>query len=569
MSFLMIMLTTSVVMSVMMLVLLGLSSLSRKVLNAHTRYIMWVILLVGLIIPFRPLLGEGIIRLDDPTYEGSQSGKQVGDAARLIEGSVGANEGAESSAGTAEALRKPIEIQNSEDAKQPSISIWTIVFILWAAGFIFSLAKYLVQYRNFQRIVKRWAKEVDDVYTLESFEFVKAKMGLEDKKIGLLMVGTLSTPMLTGLFKPVILLPDKPIADDEMELILEHELTHYKHRDLWVNLIAVIALSLHWFNPILYLCLPAIYGDGESYCDETVLKNKNKDYRRFYGEVIISMIEASPQKHIALSTCFYAKKLNIKKRLYTIMEGSAKKRSISLLSIGLALSLTLVSGSVIVFGAPAKEGSPGPKNEMRAQNEVMDEAGLITLEAAKRIALRDAKLKLDEAHFVRVELREDGRTYDVEFYGASYEFDYEIDARSGGILKQDRDIEGFSLEDTKPTEDNVNNRATDNEAIRNNNTAIDNKATINHKTSKDNRVTEDTKAASDTKEQGLDKTKSDKSKSDETKAEKTRSDEAKTKEPKTGITNETRDGNDDGDASDDDDGDEAHDDDKDADEEDD
>ena len=158
--------------------------------------------------------------------------------------------------------------------------------------------------------------------------------------------------MLTGLIKPVILLPEKSIADDEMELILEHELTHYKHKDLWVNLIAVLAISIHWFNPILYFCLPAIYGDGESYCDETVLKNKNKDYRRFYGEVIISMIEASPQKHIALSTCFYAKKLNIKKRLYTIMEGSTRRRTLSIFSITLMLSLILVSGSVIVFGTP-------------------------------------------------------------------------------------------------------------------------------------------------------------------------------------------------------------------------
>ena len=301
MNFLMTMLTASLFISVMMLVLLGLSSLSGKIPNAQTRYIIWIILLVGLIIPFRPLLGEGIIRLDYPTYELSQNTEITREASYIkeevkTEGELGASR------------NQKIEAVSGASEKMNLMPyIWTMIFMLWVSGFVFSLAKNFIQYRNFKKIVKRWAKEVNDPYILESFEFVKAKMGLENKNIGLLVVSTLSTPMLTGLTEPVILLPEKPIADDEMELILEHELTHYKHKDLWVNLIAVLALSIHWFNPILYFCLPAIYGDGESYCDETVLRNKDKDYRRFYGEVIISMIETSPQKHIALSTCFYAK----------------------------------------------------------------------------------------------------------------------------------------------------------------------------------------------------------------------------------------------------------------------
>lgn len=346
MNFLMIMLTASLFMSVMMLVLLVLSYLSGKIPNAQTRYIMWIILLIGLIIPFRPLLGDGIIKLDNPTYEFSQNTEIARGVSPIKEDAK-----TEGNLGTSRSQKREA-VPGSSDNVNLIPSIWNMLLILWVSGFVFSIAKNFLQYRNFKQIVKRWAKEVSDPYTLESFEFVKAKLGLENKNIGLLVVSTLSTPMLTGLIKPVILLPEKSIADDEMELILEHELTHYKHKDLWVNLIAVLAISIHWFNPILYFCLPAIYGDGESYCDETVLKNKNKDYRRFYGEVIISMIEASPQKHIALSTCFYAKKLNIKKRLYTIMEGSTRRRTLSIFSITLVLSLILVSGSVIVFGNP-------------------------------------------------------------------------------------------------------------------------------------------------------------------------------------------------------------------------
>lgn len=444
MNFLMIILTASFVLSIMMLALLGFSFLSRKMTNAQTRYFMWVILLIGLIIPFRPLLGKGLIQLEDPTYQLTQN-TVMGERKAEITQSPDSATRAES----AEAKEAELQASNSLSASNSGISLGAVIFGVWALGALFSFGKYMIQYRRFHRLVKRWAREVTDPYTLETFEFVKARMGLEEKKIGLLSVSTVSTPMLTGIFKPVILLPEKPIEDDEMELILEHELTHYKHKDLWINLIGVIALSIHWFNPIVYFCLPAIYGDGESYCDETVLKNKNTDYRRFYGEVIISMIEASPQKHIALSTCFYAKKLNIKKRLYNIMDGS-KRRRLSVLSLALVLGLTLVSGSIIVFGAPGER----PRAEVQTSSKPKEESSsVLTLEEVKDLAMKDAKLKFEDTHFVRVELNRDKMVYDVEFYSELSEFDYEIDAKSGAILKQDRDIENFNLPKNAADED--------------------------------------------------------------------------------------------------------------------
>lgn len=341
--------TANLVISLAMLALLGLFSLSGRTLTAQTRYFMWIILLIGLIIPFRPALGNGLIKIQNPAYILTQNTP------------VGVSDDALSN--NPVPAKEPVIVPDQKEqtsftplaqssAPQNKGLIMTVIFAVWAIGAFLFLAKFVIEYRRFHLIVKRWGKPVTDPFTLETFEWVKARMGLENKNIGLLSVSTISTPMLTGLLKPTILLPEKSIEDDEMELILEHELTHYKHKDLWINLIGVIALCIHWFNPILYLCMPAIYGDGESYCDETVLKNKNLDYRRFYGEVIISMIEASPQKHLALSTCFYAKKLNIKKRLFHIMESHGKRTKLSVFSVALVLCLTIVSGSIIVFGDP-------------------------------------------------------------------------------------------------------------------------------------------------------------------------------------------------------------------------
>lgn len=364
MNFLIVLLTASLSLSLIMLVLLFVLPLTRQSLNARTRYIIWIVLLLGLIIPFRPILfGGGLIKLDSSEI----FYREYGVTQTVPDEADGLKTGSER-----EAAKPLLSTEAGADKSLLgfNLDLTTALICIWAIGVIVSLAKYTIQYRRFNQIIKRWGKKVEDPYTLESFMWIKAKMGLEDKNIGLLSVKTISTPMLTGLFRPVILLPEKPIEDDEMELILEHELTHYKHKDILVNLIGVVAISLHWFNPIVYMCMPVIYGDGESYCDETVLKNKNLDYRRFYGEVIISMIEASPQKHLALSTYFYAKKLNIKRRLINIMESHGKSGKLSVLSVSLIFCLIMVSGSVFVFGEPTD------KNEVSKEVREFDKSSL-------------------------------------------------------------------------------------------------------------------------------------------------------------------------------------------------
>lgn len=430
MNFVMILLTASLIISLIMLVLLGLFSFSHRSFNAKTRYFMWVILLIGLIIPFRPLLGNGLITVEDPTYILDQTDR-ISPEHDVTKAYSGMDKKG------SDALSVEQKPENSIFMTQDSVfrnqlSMTDIVFVIWALGAILFLAKFVMEYRRFHRIIKRWGTPVTDDVTLETFEWVKARMGLENQAIGLLRVNMISTPMLTGLFKPIVLLPDKSIEDDEMELILEHELTHYKHKDLWINLLGVIALCIHWFNPILYLCMPAIYGEGESYCDETVLQNKSLDYRRFYGEVIISMIEASPQKHIALSTCFYAKKLNIKRRLLHIMESHSRRKKLSFAAVAFIFSLTFVSGSVIVFGAPeSKEPIPS--------------------EQAKPITLRDVKGTSAEEPVVQVENVPNEVVYEAERYRNNMEYDYKTDANTGAILKQEKEIEnsGRSVEPTK------------------------------------------------------------------------------------------------------------------------
>ena len=67
--------------------------------------------------------------------------------------------------------------------------------------------------------------------------------------------------------------------------------------------------------------------------------------------------------------------------------------------------------------------------------------GGITMEDAKSIALQDAGLNAGQVYFKKVQLdRDDGRTvYEVEFLCNGYEYEYEIDSKTGSILERDRE----------------------------------------------------------------------------------------------------------------------------------
>lgn len=114
------------------------------------------------------------------------------------------------------------------------------------------------------------------------------------------------------------------------------------------------------------------------------------------------------------------------------MKSNKMKKIFAALTAG-AMMLTLAAASMTAFAAPAKGAFIGEAK-------------------AKQIALKHAGLKEKEVSFVRVALgKDDGRyKYDVEFYKANVEYDYELDAKTGKILEVDKDIENFVVPGKKP-----------------------------------------------------------------------------------------------------------------------
>ena len=435
MSFLITLLSTGMVMSIIMLSLAIIFKAKSDTFSAKTRYTIWIIILVGLLIPFRPKIISPLFILDNPFVSSSVTQEQ-GTIDLTTQDDMGANLQTDvNTIDNVSNIQREEKIQISEKPRRDIFSLLgKFAIVIWLAGAIFVFSKYMIEYAKFCKYLKRWSMPVEDEETIRIFKLTKLKLDIENKDIGLIRSKYVSTPMLTGLIRPVVVIPEKEIEKTDMKLIIEHELTHYKHKDLYVNLLSILVLCLHWFNPIVYYCTPAIQGDGELYCDETVLKNKNMNYRKTYGKMIINMIPTVSSKQVALYTCFYSKKLSVKRRLINIMKNNSKMKKISILSIATILGATILSGSFMSFAA---------------------NNSYIGVEKAKAIALKDAGVS--NVTFVKVKLdTEDGvKVYDVEFYKGNVEYDYEIDAKTGKILEKDTDIENYTI----PTKQTKNNNA--------------------------------------------------------------------------------------------------------------
>ncbi len=137
---------------------------------------------------------------------------------------------------------------------------------IWMAGGTTLLTYFvLIYFWNLKKIKKQ--VEITDSDTLSLLEECKEILRVK-RKVNLYQGET--TPMLAGVCKPRILLPDG-YTGEETKSILLHELCHLKHGDILILWVAVLLICFQWFNPIIWYCFFVLRRDLEVYCDERVL----------------------------------------------------------------------------------------------------------------------------------------------------------------------------------------------------------------------------------------------------------------------------------------------------------
>lgn len=98
----------------------------------------------------------------------------------------------------------------------------------------------------------------------------------------------IGAPFATGVILPKIYLPHG-LSEQETQFILLHEQTHIQRKDPAIKLLAFFALTIHWFNPLVWAAFSAAERDMEMSCDETVMKKIKKDIRTEYSNSLLCL----------------------------------------------------------------------------------------------------------------------------------------------------------------------------------------------------------------------------------------------------------------------------------------
>jgi beta-lactamase regulating signal transducer with metallopeptidase domain len=310
-------------MSVLVLGFIALTPQLSKRYAAKWLYYVWLVIVVGLIIPFRFHPDTVLIQMSaTPSYfQQVMSGNTVN-------------------------ITDPAIQTGMAPQGLPKVPWYQFISCLWITGVITFIIYNVLKHFRFIKMLNRWSEQANNSQMLEMLQKIKNEMGIT-KPVKLQVCSCVSSPMLIGFLNPVILLPKSIFSADELSLILRHELVHFQRKDLWYKCLVFLATAIHWFNPLIYLMAKAIAVQCEISCDAEVVYGIDLDGRQRYSETIIGVIKNQSRIQTAFSTNFYGGKKSMKKRIFSIMDTTKKKAGLLVLCI--ILIGVMITGAVFAI----------------------------------------------------------------------------------------------------------------------------------------------------------------------------------------------------------------------------
>ena len=156
-------------------------------------------------------------------------------------------------------------------------NVMTILTIVWIIGILLLATYTVISYWRLHREIDTAVRYKDNIFQSEN----------------------VSSPFVLGLIKPRIYLPFK-LDGQDMEHVVAHEQAHIRRKDHWWKPLGFLLLTIHWFNPLMWLAYVLLCRDIELACDEKVIKELGNEQRADYTQALVAcsvnrrMIAACP-----------------------------------------------------------------------------------------------------------------------------------------------------------------------------------------------------------------------------------------------------------------------------------
>ena len=347
--------------ALLIVVLTGLTLLLRKK-SAVFLHALWLLVLIRLVLPpaFAFPTGWAWWLRDGTSRPVAQLPAESGPSRQSAvngDNQVVAHPTVEAAAPDSEASHPPLE-QSTPQSSQPkqatgssssNVDLQSLLMLSWA-GVTLTMIGMLVrgQILTWQWIRK--AKANDDPRLFDIMSRCCRRLGVK-RHIALRDSESCSTPLVVGLFRPLVLLPSsvpQQLSDQELEAVLTHELAHVARHDALINLFQGVLGAIYFFNPLVWFANYQINRLREEACDELTVTALN-GRRKAYGSAIIKVTEILGYAPSPLALGIMEVKHSAKRRISRILDpdlprGHGLKWS-SLIFVALIGAILLPSGA--------------------------------------------------------------------------------------------------------------------------------------------------------------------------------------------------------------------------------
>ena len=197
----------------------------------------------------------------------------------------------------------------------------TVLGLIWVAGIVIMLTYGVISYLKIKRKTAESIKIKDNIYLCDKID----------------------TPFILGLISPKIYLPFD-MADCDRQYVIAHETAHLKRLDhIWKPL-GFALLSVHWFNPLIWVGYILLCRDIELACDEKVIGEQGAQFKKPYSEALINC--SVPRRMIAACPLAFGE-VGVKGRIKSVL--NYKKPTFWIIIAGV---IAIIAASVTLLTNP-------------------------------------------------------------------------------------------------------------------------------------------------------------------------------------------------------------------------
>lgn len=311
----------------------------RRRYAARTLCTAWLLIALRLLIPFHISMDAAPVRLELPLPAAAASAHEQ-DAAERQPPAPGA---AAAPAGDAQP-NQPV-LQSSRPALRSLLTANALV-ALWAAGAAALALRHWAGALLWRRRIQARSRPAGPELRL-LWQRCCRRLGVR-RATPVLESPAVCSPLVTGLLRPVLIVPCGMEPNGESELMLLHEGEHLRRRDLWAAVVLQAAVCLHWFNPAAWLLRSLARQEMEFACDQAVVRSAGPQSRSLYSHALLR----TAARPVPGGSQFGGGKAGVKRRLRSLYHGGARRGTALLVCCTAAVA---ACGTLVACAAPGAQ----------------------------------------------------------------------------------------------------------------------------------------------------------------------------------------------------------------------